>query len=61
MNVAASLLGCPALTLPLLQDEGLPLGLQLLGGTDRDAALFEVASWVARDAFGRADLVGMAG
>jgi Asp-tRNA(Asn)/Glu-tRNA(Gln) amidotransferase A subunit family amidase len=61
MNVAASLLGCPALTLPLLEDEGLPLGLQLLGATDRDAALFEVASWVAGDAFGRADLVGAPG
>jgi Asp-tRNA(Asn)/Glu-tRNA(Gln) amidotransferase A subunit family amidase len=61
MNVAASLLGCPALTLPLLADEGLPLGLQLLGVTDRDAALFDVANWVARDAFGRADLVGAAG
>ena len=61
MNVAASLLGCPALTLPLLQDEGLPLGLQLLGVTDRDAALFEVANWVVRDAFDRADLVGAAG
>jgi len=61
MNVAASLLGCPALTLPLLHDEGLPLGLQLLGATDRDAALFEVANWVARDAFDRADLVGAAG
>ncbi|MPZ47482.1 MAG: amidase [Betaproteobacteria bacterium] len=61
MNVAASLLGCPALTLPLLQDEGLPLGLQLLGATGRDAALFEVAGWVAVDAFGRMDLVGAAG
>jgi Asp-tRNA(Asn)/Glu-tRNA(Gln) amidotransferase A subunit family amidase len=60
MNVAASLLGCPALTLPLLHDEGLPLGLQLLGSTDRDAALFEVATWVVRDAFDRADLVGAA-
>jgi Asp-tRNA(Asn)/Glu-tRNA(Gln) amidotransferase A subunit family amidase len=60
MNVTASLLGCPALTLPLLQDEGLPLGLQLLGATGRDAALFEVAGWVAADAFGRADLVGAA-
>jgi Asp-tRNA(Asn)/Glu-tRNA(Gln) amidotransferase A subunit family amidase len=60
MNVAASLLGCPALTLPLLHDEGLPLGLQLLGATDRDAALFEVANWVAREAFDRADLVGAA-
>jgi Asp-tRNA(Asn)/Glu-tRNA(Gln) amidotransferase A subunit family amidase len=58
MNVAASLLGCPALTLPLLEDEGLPLGLQLLGGADRDAALFEVAVWVAGDVFGRADLLG---
>jgi Asp-tRNA(Asn)/Glu-tRNA(Gln) amidotransferase A subunit family amidase len=61
MNVAASLLGCPALTLPLLEDEGLPLGLQLLGATDRDAALFETASWVAGEAFGRRDLVGAAG
>jgi Asp-tRNA(Asn)/Glu-tRNA(Gln) amidotransferase A subunit family amidase len=58
MNVAASLLGCPALTLPLPQDEGLPLGLQLLGGADRDAALFEAAGWVAGDAFRRPDLVG---
>jgi Asp-tRNA(Asn)/Glu-tRNA(Gln) amidotransferase A subunit family amidase len=60
MNVAASLLGCPAVTLPLLADEGLPLGLQLLGATDRDAALFDVAIWVAQDAFARADLVGAA-
>jgi Asp-tRNA(Asn)/Glu-tRNA(Gln) amidotransferase A subunit family amidase len=61
MNVTASYLGCPAMTLPLLEDEGLPLGLQLLGGMDRDAALFEVASWVAADGFGRSDLVGAAG
>jgi Asp-tRNA(Asn)/Glu-tRNA(Gln) amidotransferase A subunit family amidase len=60
MNVAASLLGCPALTVPLLHDEGMPLGLQLLGALDRDAALFEVANWVARDVFDRADLVGAA-
>jgi Asp-tRNA(Asn)/Glu-tRNA(Gln) amidotransferase A subunit family amidase len=46
VNVAASLLGTPALTLPLLSDENLPLGLQLMGGTDRDAALFEMAIWV---------------
>ena len=44
MNVSASLLGCPALTIPVLADEGLPLGLQLLGRTDEDAALFGVAS-----------------
>ena len=60
MNVPASLLGCPALTVPLLEDEGLPLGLQLLGATDKDAALFGVATWVAREVFGRDDLVGAA-
>ncbi len=57
MNVAASLLGTPALTLPLLSDENLPLGLQLMGGADRDAALFETATWVLA-AFDRADLIG---
>jgi len=60
MNVAASLLGCPALTVPLLEDDGMPLGLQLLGTTDRDAALFALAGYVTRDVFGRADLVGAA-
>ena len=58
MNVAASLLGCPALTVPLLADEGLPLGLQLLGRTDEDAALFSVAAALAGDVLGRPDLVG---
>ena len=57
MNVAASLLGCPAITLPLLSDEGLPLGLQLMGGVDRDAALFDVAAWVLVSS-GRSDLIG---
>jgi Asp-tRNA(Asn)/Glu-tRNA(Gln) amidotransferase A subunit family amidase len=59
MNVSASLLGCPALTIPVLADEGLPLGLQLLGRIDEDAALFGVASWIAGDALSRPDLVGM--
>jgi Asp-tRNA(Asn)/Glu-tRNA(Gln) amidotransferase A subunit family amidase len=60
MNVTASLLGCPALTLPLLSDEGLPLGLQVLAGMNRDAELFETAAWLAGSAFGRNDLVGAA-
>jgi Asp-tRNA(Asn)/Glu-tRNA(Gln) amidotransferase A subunit family amidase len=59
MNVSASLLGCPALTIPVLADEGLPLGLQLLGRTDEDAALFGVAAWIAGDALSRPDLVGV--
>jgi Asp-tRNA(Asn)/Glu-tRNA(Gln) amidotransferase A subunit family amidase len=58
MNVAASLLGCPAITVPVLHDGGLPLGLQLLAGTERDAALFSFAGWLLLGAFDRADLVG---
>ncbi|MCA0919804.1 amidase [Pseudooceanicola nanhaiensis] len=46
MNVPASLLGAPALSLPLLADAGLPLGLQLVGRRDGDAALFAVAGGV---------------
>ena len=44
--VPGSMLGVPAITLPALQDGGMPLGLQLLGFADRDAALFSVAGGV---------------
>jgi Asp-tRNA(Asn)/Glu-tRNA(Gln) amidotransferase A subunit family amidase len=44
--VPGSLLGVPALTLPVLQDDGLPLGLQLIGFADRDAELFGIAAAV---------------
>jgi Asp-tRNA(Asn)/Glu-tRNA(Gln) amidotransferase A subunit family amidase len=47
--VAGSLLGVPAVSLPLLSDEGLPLGLQLIGFEQQDAALIGVAAWL-RDA-----------
>jgi Asp-tRNA(Asn)/Glu-tRNA(Gln) amidotransferase A subunit family amidase len=57
MNVAASLLGVPALTLPVLTDEKMPLGLQLMGGSESDASLFETATWVLT-ALDRADLIG---
>jgi Asp-tRNA(Asn)/Glu-tRNA(Gln) amidotransferase A subunit family amidase len=43
--VPGSLLGVPAVSLPLLADEGLPLGLQVLGFAQRDADLFAVARW----------------
>ena len=41
------MLGVPAISLPVLDDGGLPLGLQLMGFADRDAALFAVpaACW----------------
>jgi Asp-tRNA(Asn)/Glu-tRNA(Gln) amidotransferase A subunit family amidase len=44
--VPASLLGIPAITLPVLSDGGLPLGLQLMGFADQDAALFSCAAGV---------------
>jgi Asp-tRNA(Asn)/Glu-tRNA(Gln) amidotransferase A subunit family amidase len=44
--IPGSMLGVPALSLPLLLDEGLPLGLQLLGFADADAALFSTAGGV---------------
>ena len=47
--VAGSCLGVPAISLPLLSVEGLPLGLQLLGFLDRDAELIATARWVRDD------------
>ena len=44
--VAGSCLGVPAISLPLLTVEDLPLGLQLLGFLDRDAELIAAARWV---------------
>ena len=44
--VGGSCLGVPAITLPLLAVEGLPVGLQLLGFLDEDARLIGFARWV---------------
>jgi Asp-tRNA(Asn)/Glu-tRNA(Gln) amidotransferase A subunit family amidase len=44
--VPFSLLGVPAVSLPVLRDEGLPLGLQLTGFEHGDAALFAHAGSV---------------
>lgn len=44
-----TLLGAPALTLPLLTGpKCLPLGVQFVGGRRRDADLIEAATWVMR-------------
>lgn len=46
-NAPWSLLGVPAITLPMGHTaEGLPLGLQLSGAADTDDALLAVAGWV---------------
>jgi Asp-tRNA(Asn)/Glu-tRNA(Gln) amidotransferase A subunit family amidase len=42
--IPASLLGVPAISLPLFEVEGLPLGLQVLGFSECDADLFAVAA-----------------
>jgi Asp-tRNA(Asn)/Glu-tRNA(Gln) amidotransferase A subunit family amidase len=44
--IPSSMLGVPAISLPVLQDGGLPLGLQLIGFADADAALFSTAGAV---------------
>jgi Asp-tRNA(Asn)/Glu-tRNA(Gln) amidotransferase A subunit family amidase len=48
--VPASILGVPAVTLPVLSDENLPLGLQFIGAAGEDAALFSLASWFVDEA-----------
>ena len=42
-TVCTSLLGVPAVSLPILETQGLPLGLQLIGFQNEDAALFAAA------------------
>lgn len=44
--VPGSYLGGPVVAMPLLQDAGLPLGLQVLGRTDADETLFAHAAWI---------------
>ena len=42
-----TLCGMPALTLPLMQgDNGLPMGVQLVGRRDDDARLLRTARWL---------------
>lgn len=54
-NIPASIIGAPALSLPLLSDEGMPLGLQVIGQRNEDAALFGLATWITEwcGAYGR--------
>ena len=45
-TVPTSLVGMPTVTLPVLQDENMPLGLQVIGHTNRDADLFANAGGI---------------
>ena len=44
--VPGSMLGAPGVSLPVLNDDGLPLGLQVLGFPQDDAGVFAVAGWI---------------
>jgi Asp-tRNA(Asn)/Glu-tRNA(Gln) amidotransferase A subunit family amidase len=44
--VPASLLGVPALSLPLFEVGGMPLGLQAIGFANDDAKAFALAGWL---------------
>ena len=41
--VPSSVLGTPSYSLPVLEAEGLPLGLQVMGYADQDARAFSAA------------------
>ncbi len=46
-NAWTSVLGCPALTLPLLASDGMPVGVQLVGQMQQDEAVTAMARWLA--------------
>jgi Asp-tRNA(Asn)/Glu-tRNA(Gln) amidotransferase A subunit family amidase len=46
-NEASSVLGAPALNLPVLQSDGMPVGLQVLGPWHGDEALLATGRWLA--------------
>lgn len=48
-TVGASVLGAPALSLPILEDESLPLGIQLICPNGQDQELFALAAWVMKE------------
>jgi Asp-tRNA(Asn)/Glu-tRNA(Gln) amidotransferase A subunit family amidase len=51
-NEASSILGAPAINLPLLAVEHAPLGIQLLGRWNEDERLTATARWLAENHFG---------
>ncbi len=47
-----AVIGAPAISLPLLEIDDMPLGIQIIGYPRRDEALFAIARWIL-DVFGR--------
>ena len=48
----SSVLGAPAISLPVLAVENAPVGVQILGQFDEDERLTAVGRWIAEDHFG---------
>ena len=46
-NESSSVLGVPAISLPLLAVDGMPLGIQLQGAQHGDERLTATARWIA--------------
>jgi Asp-tRNA(Asn)/Glu-tRNA(Gln) amidotransferase A subunit family amidase len=53
-NEASSILGAPAVNVPLLCVDDVPLGVQLLGAHHGDERLTAIARWIAEQYFGKA-------
>jgi len=51
--VPFSLLGVPAISLPLMHEQGLPLGLQVTGFEGKDVAAVATAGWIEKTIAGR--------
>ena len=49
-DTPGALLQAPAVTLPRMSVEGMPVGVQLVGQHDEDAGLVSLARWVALEA-----------
>ena len=45
-NAPASMIGNPAISLPLFTEDSMPLGLQVMGFLHKDADLFAIAGWI---------------
>ena len=52
-NEGSSVLGAPAISLPMLAVEDAPVGVQILGQFDEDERLTAVGRWIAEDHFGK--------
>jgi Asp-tRNA(Asn)/Glu-tRNA(Gln) amidotransferase A subunit family amidase len=53
-NEASSILGAPAVNLPLLSVDDVPVGVQLLGAHHGDERLTATARWIAGQYFRKA-------